>query len=266
MNPKVNNLVFTYGRAMHDWVLISDSNIRVDRNYLRSITSGIRPDTGVITSIVSGVGATTWGGELEAVCLNTFYARGMLIAAGVGRPCAMGKSMLFKRSEASRFGGIRILALYLAEDYMAGEAMKKLGLKVQLEHRTVSQFLGRYDLSLYWSRQLRWCRIRKSQAPLPFLAEGIFGALCSGLAAATAFNLLSDYSIPIFLALHLLAWQIFDIAMISVFAPLTSLRPIAAWWVREFLAIPIWACALSGNTVQWRGHRLVLEPGGTLRP
>src|SRR5689334_3092422 len=34
-NPKINNLVFTYGRANHDWILISDSNIRVTPDYLK---------------------------------------------------------------------------------------------------------------------------------------------------------------------------------------------------------------------------------------
>ena len=38
-----------------------------------------------------------------------------------------------------------------------------------------------------------------------------------------------------------------------------------AWFARELLALPQWIHIASGNTVNWRGNRLRVQPGGTIQ-
>lgn len=263
-NPKVNNLAFSYGRARHDWILISDSNVRVGQDYLRRMVAHIDPSVGMITAIVAGREARGLGGHLEASYLNTFYARGMSMAEAAGRPCVIGKSMLFRRSVAARFGGMGTLARYLAEDYMAGEAMLRLGFRVILMSDPVDQIIGNHSLEAFWQRHLRWGRIRKAQAPLPFALEPLINPFVAGLFGAYAFNTWLGIPYSQFLLAHLALWSLGDFLLMRRLESGLHFKMAIAWFLRETLALPLWIHVACGNTVNWRGNQLAIQPGGTL--
>lgn len=264
-NPKVNNLIRTYDLARYDLVLISDSNVRVGRDYLKQLVGHLENGVGIITAVVAGRDAETLGGRLESTYLNTFYARWMYIAAKLGNPCVVGKSMLFSRSIAARFGGIRALACYLAEDYMAGVAMKAIGQKVVIQSHPAHQYIGSYDVSEFWNRHLRWGRIRKAQAPLAFLIEPVFGSVISGILGAYA--CFTTWHIPpgTFALFHFGIWSFCDLTLMRALdGSLRSWMP-GAWFVRELLSLPLWLHTALGNKVLWRGQRLAIHRGGLLK-
>lgn len=263
-NPKVNNLLRSYELARFDWVLVSDSNVRVPRDYLRRMAAHIDSGVGIVTSAVLGTGARGIGGEIEAVFLNSFYSRGMILASWLGHPCVVGKSMLFQKSEANRFGGIRALARYLAEDYMAGEAFRKLGLRVLTASDPVHQHIGEHSFSAFWSRHLRWGRIRKSQAPLAFAIEPFLTSILSGILGAWGASRALGIPFATFLFLHLLAWSACDWAVMTKMKAKIDLRTPPAWLIRELLALPLWLHIASGRGVRWRGRKLTLGQGGIL--
>lgn len=264
-NPKVNNLIKSYQAAAHDWILVSDSNVRVPQDYLQSMTRDFDVDTGVVTAIVSGQYlGRGFGAPLEATYLNTFYARWTLIAGRFGAPVVIGKSMLFRKSEADRFGGVELLSRYLAEDYMAGHAMKFLGKAVKVMREPVVQMIGNYSLKEFWSRHVRWGRIRKSQSPLTFPLEPLLSFWVSGFFGAAALR--HFFGLPLLsgFLIHALTWFLCDITL--MFRMKQTLRPksLAAWIVRETLHLPLWLHVAMGNTVNWRGNKLTLNQGGLL--
>ncbi len=264
-NPKVNNMLQSYSLARHDLVLISDSNIRVKRDYLKRLIAHMDNSTGVITAVVAGVGAKRWGGRLEAMYLNTFYARFMRLASLCGHPCVVGKSMLFRKSVASRFGGIATLARYLAEDYMTGIAMQRLGLKAVIMSDPVEQYIGRYSFSDFWARHLRWGRIRKAQAPVAFLFEPLSGSIvCAILGAIAGSCTFQEFPLAVFLLAHFTIWAACDLALNRRMSGSGATRSLATWCAREALAFPLWFHSLCGNTVLWRGRKLRVAPGGLL--
>jgi ceramide glucosyltransferase len=265
-NPKINNLLAAYESATNDWTLISDSNVRVRPDYLKRLVAHLRPGVGMVTAVVSGQDAQGLGGQLEAAYLNTFYARGMNVAAGFGRACVVGKCMLFQRSVAKRFGGMRTLGRYLAEDFMAGEAMQRLGFEIAIASDPVEQVIGQYSVDSFWKRHLRWGRIRKKHAMSAFLLEPFANALVSGVIGAFSFHALFGTGVSSFMMLHLGIWSFCDIWTIrSLGVALRWSTPIA-WFLREMLALPLWLNIASGNTVDWRGHKLALGAGGILNP
>ncbi len=263
-NPKINNLIKSYAQAKHDWILISDGNARVGQRYLKKMASHIDAGVGVVTAIIAGCEPKNLSGYLESIYMNTFYARGMFLAELAGHSCVLGKSMLFRKSQAERFGGLKTMARYLAEDYMTGRAMTHLGLKTIIMKEPVYEHIGHYSWKLFWSRHIRWARIRKNQALIPFLAEPLLNVFISALCGVIPFAYLTPINPLTFLSFHFGVWFLCDLAMIYNVKVDIDIKLPLAWLVREFVALPLWTHALCNNTVNWRGHKLKIQPGGTL--
>lgn len=265
-NPKAGNLWKAIHQAHHEVLLISDSNVRVDRNYLSDLVSELEPEVGMVSSIIRGAEPRTFAGALEAVYLNTFYLRGMMLAEWVGKPCVVGKAMLFRKEILERLGGMKLFGRYLAEDYVAGLAVRFLGKKVRISTRPVDQVIGRYCFREFWSRHLRWGRIRRAQAPIAYIFEpftypivlSITGAILgSRLFAGAGF-------FPIFSALFFAHFYLdahLQLRFQSEFSPKVA----AAWWVRELLAPIQWFAIALGRDVSWRGNRITVRPDGLIR-
>lgn len=263
-NPKISNLMEAYALARNDLLLISDSNIRVEPDYLRRQVAELDPGVGVVTAVVVGREARGIGGALEATFLNTFYARWIYLTETLGRPCVLGKSMLFRRSDAERFGGFRTLSRYLAEDFMAGEAMRRLGRRVVVSASPITQIVGARTSREFWSRHLRWGRIRKSQAVLAFAAEPLGGALLSGVLGTIGFHRLLGTPSAGFMACHLLVWATCDFLLMRRLGGEAALRSPLGWILREISALPLWFHISLGSEIEWRGQRMKLLPGGLL--
>jgi ceramide glucosyltransferase len=261
-NPKINNLFHSYREATHDLLLISDSTVRVSPQYLRKVVNHLGPEVGAVTAVVAGIDGGGLGGHLEAVFLNSFYARWMHVATSIGCPFIVGKSMLFRRSTAERFGGLANLGRYIAEDYMAGKAIQKLGLKIELMNEPIRQHIGTYAFRAFWSRHIRWGRIRKSQAPIAFLVEPLLGAMVSGALGAWAFWSWVGADPIAFFASHMLLWFGLDVLVMRQQDDHFDVRAVLAWVLRESLAFPLWLHIATGSSVMWRGKRLRILPGG----
>ena len=265
-NPKINNLARSYREAAYDWVLIADSNVRATPDFISAMTADFADDVGVVTAVVAGVDATNWAGRLEADFLNGFHARWILIAEKCGLPLVIGKAMLFRKREAERFGGLAALGRYLAEDYMAGRAMAYIGLRTKVASFPVAQPLGKQSFASFWGRHLRWGRIRRAQNPPAHFMEFTSFAIPSGLLGAFAMQTLFNYSWSASFAAHMALWLACEALQTRALGGRFGWREGAAWLAREALSPLLWAQALAGRTVSWRGQKLVLARGGLLAP
>lgn len=263
-NPKVNNLLIPYDQAANDLLLVSDSNIRVEPAYLRRMVGELQPDVGVVTSAVVGKWAESLGGRLESCYLNTFYARCMHFADSFSLAFVLGKSMLFRRSVADRFGGLRHLGNYVAEDYLMGQAVRRLGLRVAVTVDPVPQYIGSYTVGSFWKRHLRWGRIRRAQVPFLFLLELFQSAITSAVVGALAFHRFFGWSFGTFFAVHFLLWFLADSLLQRRLVGKLSLSMIPTWLLREGLALPHWVHMAVGSRIEWRGARLRVLGGGLL--
>lgn len=263
-NPKIKNMYYAYENAK-DLILVSDSSAKVHPSYLRKMMSHLKDDVGVVTGIVSGAGQTSFGGEVEAVYLNSFFARARILADTVGYPTVMGMSMLFRKSDANKFGGFNVLANYLAEDYMLGEKMQELGLKIVTMMEPVKQNLGNYSVKSFLIRHVRWGRLRKAHFPIafcfePFTMPIVFGTIGSISLMKYGFD-------PLYFFVANLAFAfVCDFVVLSEVEgkiPKRILLPLA-WGFREVIALPLWAYTLCGNKINWKGTCLRLRRGGRI--
>ena len=75
-NPKVNQLATLEREARFDILVVSDSNVRVGRDYLHSITSALSdPRVGCVTHPITGSGERRWGSLLDNLHLSAAIGR-----------------------------------------------------------------------------------------------------------------------------------------------------------------------------------------------
>jgi ceramide glucosyltransferase len=261
-NPKVSNIHWAWERASSDLLLISDSNVRVDPNYLEVLHSERRAGAALVTQAVFGADARHIGGHLDVIHLNTFYLKATAFVNLFGFPCVLGKCMLFSRRQFDRLGGLFLVRNYLAEDLVAGEMMKEAGFKVSVAPTLLRQTTVMTNFKSYWNRHVRWARLRKCHffgAYLlePLLFETLWPLLLIALAttrtqrnlgaACFAIQLLSN------LAIHTIK-----------FKDKSSLHSLSFFWLKDIIAPMIWTAGLISNKVVWRGQTLQLRFGGKL--
>lgn len=265
-NPKVNNLANLLARARHEVILISDSNVAADPALLRDMVAELgQPGVGLVTSQIRGVGGSGLGGALEAIQLNAFVSGAVAAVTRVGRRvCAVGKSMLLRRSDLERIGGFERLGRYLAEDQVCGEEVRALGLAVVVSSRPVDNVLGHLGVGGFAARHLRWARIRRRIAPAWYAAEVLAnpvppalallavdpGPVTAGLAAATLGTLS---------ALARAAERRLAVRRCALAYPPLEL-------VRGVLVGLLWPVPFVSSSVEWRGSRFTLGSRTLLEP
>lgn len=268
-NPKVENLKASTPLARYDWLLISDSNTRVHSQALRRLMTEVEEGVGVITSSIVGEGMQTWVSHIEAGYFRTYFSRWMILSAFFGRAFVVGKSMLFRKSVAEKFGGIRALESYLAEDYMAGFAMKQLGLRIKVSRFPVVQYMGAQSLSHFWRRHLRWARIRKAHLPIAFWLEPFSTSWVAFGVGYIGLSKLNFVSLGAFAWIHFGLWFLGEFLLSRKLGGFT----LSVWdffhflWTtpaREFFLLAVFVHASVGNAVVWRGQRLYLKRGGLI--
>ena len=258
-NPKINNLIRSYKQASHDWILISDSNTRVTPHHLTNLGHQFKHGVAMQTSIVAGVDGSGIGGLLESTFLNTFYARSVMALSVLGHPCVIGKAMMFRKSILERTGGLRSLKKHIAEDYAAGRKLHLLGFRVQVSQNPIHQHLGNYSFKMFWSRHIRWGRLRKMQTPFGFIVEPLFNSILSGMLGAYAFSKIFHVSPIIFFGAHMAYWFTCDFILSSRVATRPGFSFLPIWVLREFTHFPLWIHIALGNSINWRGKTIVLK-------
>jgi ceramide glucosyltransferase len=261
-NPKLNNVVKGWRAASHDWVVIADSNVLMPRDYIQRLFASWRADTGLVASPPIGSRPQGFWAEIECAFLNTYQARWQYIVDSFGRGFAQGKTMLWRRADLERAGGIEALGREVAEDAAATKIVRDAGLNVRLVDRPLAQPLGRRSAGEVWNRQLRWARLRRASFFIYFLPEILSGGVLPIICAAILAYSLGWPVLPFTAALGFI-WYGSEMALaaaagwhLSPFHPLYGL-------IRDLMLPTLFVAALRGNDFIWRGNAMQVE---RLRP
>jgi ceramide glucosyltransferase len=254
-NPKLNNCVKGWRAAKYDWIIMADSNVLMPVDYIRRLLAAWKPDTGLVCSPPVGCRpAGLWAG-LECAFLNTYQVRAQYVADAVGLGFAQGKTMLWRRADLERAGGIGALAAEIAEDAASTKIVRAAGLRVRLAAPPFQQPLGRRRLTEVWRRQTRWARLRRSSFPLYFVPEIVGGAVFPLIAAGYA-ACAADVAVFATVAPLALVWYGAEIALAKVAQwPLPPIYALAAL-LRDLLLPILWFDAWIGTEFVWRGHQM----------
>jgi ceramide glucosyltransferase len=261
-NIKVSNLAQMLPEARYDHLVVNDSDIRVERDYLRRVTEKLsNVQVGMVTCLYRGVAGPTAGSRMEALGISTDFCPSVLAARQLeGIHFGLGSTLAFRCAELERIGGFAAIVDYLADDYELGKRIAGLGLAVKLSEVVVETFLPAYTMREFWAHQLRWARgVRDARAGGYMGLIFTFGTLWALLAAMLsrgAFWACSAAAVTLLLRLA--------VALVVGWNVLKDRQVFQHLWlipVRDLIAVAIWIASLAGHEVIWRGERFLLQNG-----
>ena len=265
-NGKVSTLAQLVPQAEHDVLLVSDSDIRVEAGYLRTVAAELsQPGVGMVTCLYRGVPSETLASKIEALSISTDFAAGVLAARTVERGIrfGLGSTMAFRRGDLEKIGGFDALVDFLADDYELGTRISELGLRVELSRAVVETHLSAYNWRAFFSHQLRWARTIRASRPAGYAGLAFTFTLPWALTAFLLHpGLLTQY---VFVAALVARYTMAFVSAGSVLKDQQSLRNLWLLPLRDFLAVAVWIGGLFGRKIVWRGERFHVK-NGRLKP
>ncbi len=266
LNPKVNNLIPAYKIAKFQHILISDSNVMVDRNYLKEIAAPMnRPGVGLVSNLIKGIGGRSIGSVFENLRMNSFIMGSVcFLDRFLKMPCVVGKSMLMRKGDLEAIGGLTAFKDVLAEDYMIGKLMHEHGKKVVLSSHIIKNVNHYWGVRKFINRHTRWGKLRWKIGGLKYFSE-----------------LLGN---PVFMSsLPIVLWEPSRITMSFVLLVCllkingdyyigrrvaSDLNPFLYFFapLKDFMIGLMWFVPILSDTVVWRGNRYIIGKNSMLSP
>ncbi len=268
-NLKVYSLELMGQQAGSDLLVISDSDVFVGPDYLRTV---VRPfanhEVGVNTCVYRGSPGNSLWSRLEAMAMGIQFMPGVLVAWGLdGMKFALGPTMALRRNCLEAIGGFSSMSHYLADDFVLGNWAAEAGFRVVLSPYVLNhQVLGESFRSTFEHR-LRWARSSRCSRPLGYIGEGFTHplAVALGLMVLTPHSLLFQAMVA---ATVLLRWMV-SWAVGWVVLRDRSLR---RWWwwllipLQDVLSFAVWCGGFTSRKIHWRGITYRVEQDGRFEP
>jgi ceramide glucosyltransferase len=272
-NPKVNNLATLAGRARHEYVVISDSNVRAHPSYLRETMAEFAdPKVGLVTHPVAGDGEVSLSALMENLQLSSFVMRAMCGAVTFTRHAlVVGKSMAFRRSDLDQLGGWRSVRNVLAEDYVLGRKFEKAGMRIALAPRPLLTVNRQWPFERFMNRHIRWAQLRRRLRPFHFFCEPamypvVFLAPALALAAADVGLGPLARSVVGGFCLAGIAFKCLSDGLICRRVRGRFPGPLQMFLIplKDLLINALWLVAAFKRTIEWRGNLLKIGRGSRL--
>jgi len=269
-NAKVFSLHKMALESSSDYFVISDSDVRVAPEFLRSVIPPLLdPQVGLVTCPYRGVPARGFWSLLEALGMSVEMPSGVLVADMLeGMRFAMGAVMATRRDVLRRIGGLASTADYYSDDFVLGHEVWKAGYKVVLSHQVVGHVLMPRSFRQTFGDQLRWMKSTRYSRPKGHVGTGLTFALPSGIIGLISASVLGHVT----LGLALLAAALMNRVIQSVivgWGVIRDWRALAFCWLyplRDLLGFLTWAGSFTSRSFFWRGEIYRFGYGGRISP
>jgi ceramide glucosyltransferase len=270
INAKVASLEKMVAAAANEILVISDSDVRVTRDYLSAVAAPFADaNTGAMTCLYRGVAAQggLWA-RLEAVGMSVEMTAGVLVANMLeGMQFVLGPTMAVRRECVEQMGGVGIFGDYCSDDYILGNEVFKQGRKVVLSPHSIDHMIINSSFADSLNHQVRWMKSTRFSRP-----KGHFG---TALTFSVPFGLLALFAAlamgrPM-LGFALFAWSIATRWAIAWAAGRKVVRDpslldlFVLYPIRDLMGFGFWAASYVSSTILWRGKIYKLLPGGRMR-
>jgi ceramide glucosyltransferase len=261
-NDKVAKLARLVEEAEHEVVVISDSDVRVQPDYLRRITAPLSDKkVGAVTCFYAPTEITTFADQLQTAGMTSDFYPGVLVAWQLdGIKFALGTTIATTRTNLAGFGGYASIENQPADDLLVGRLIAEQGLEVVLLPYVIETVPDYASIRALFHKRLRWLVVMRHMRP-----SGHFGLLFTqGLAwsiaavavhptAAVALAYLGTYY---FLRVAM-TWTI---GIHGLKQPrFWKQMPLIPLW--DAIAFFIWSFSFLRKSIRWRGADYYIREG-----
>lgn len=261
-NDKVAKLARLVGEAEHDLLVISDSDVRVRPDYLRSVVAPLAdPAVGAVTCPYVSIGEKTLVDRLQAVGMHSDFYAGIFTARELdGVKFALGPTIATTRSHLASFGGYPAIENQPADDLLVGRLIADQGYRVELLPYAVETVADYGSISELMHKRLRWIVVMRHMRPWGHLGllctQGLFWSLAALAANPTvpvALGCLGTY----FVLRAAMTW-IIGVHGLKQDSLTRDFWMIPVWDAAAFL---IWLASFARRSVRWRGADYYIRKG-----
>lgn len=266
-NGKIRNLLGALPRARHPVLVISDSDVRLRPDYLKTIVAPLaEPGVGCACTYYKAARAETWYEALEQLTLNADFVPSLVFASVTGASrFVLGASTALSRSVLEEIGGLAGLSDYLVEDFEMGRRILAAGKRVVIVPYFVDTMVDLKTPRQWWNHQLYWDQNTRAANPWGLWATVFVRAIPFALLFA-----LVRFFDPLGLATLIGAIAIRLLTAGAFLGPglgdWTSVRSLALLPVRDVAGLVSWVLAFVWPTVIWRGEQFLLTRDGRMVP
>jgi ceramide glucosyltransferase len=261
-NIKVSNLCRLVREARHDLLIVTDSDVRVEPEYLRSVSAMFRdPNVGGVTALYRGEDNLQFVAAMDCVGSSAAFCGAALVARELeGLNFMMGSTMATTKERLAEIGGFEALVDLHSDDYELGHRIAAHGHRIELLPEPVWMAFPSLTLGAYLRHELRWAIGIRNIRP-----GGHFGMLFThGLPWAIAAACIAP-SVSI-AAVYLGAYFGLRFAMAWIVGVWGLRDPVLRrrFWllpVRDFFSFFVWLASFTMNRIEWRGSFFTLEKG-----
>jgi len=269
-NAKVFTLDKMIALSRNDFFIISDSDVRVDRDFLRSVIPPLLDRRlGLITCLYRGDPASDFWSFLEALGMSVEMPSGVLAADMLeGVRFALGPAVALRRDSLDAIGGIRATRDYYSDDYVLGNKIWAAGYKVAFSHHFIHHVLTPRPFLRTLGDQLRWMKSTRHSRPWGHIGAGLTFSIPFGLLGFfAAFALKRPAMGLVFLAAAFLNRVIQSI--IVGWWLLGDRRALGFSWLyplRDLQGFAVWVASFLSHTFYWRGEVYRFTEDGKIVP
>lgn len=262
-NPKNCNLANMMKAVRHDILVMVDSDVIVERDFLRAIVAPFAEQgVGGVTCVYTGLPEPTLAAHLGAAYHNDWFIPSALVDVARGEmDICYGAAIAVTRHALDTIGGFAAMADAVAQDFVFGHELTRKGFKIRLAATVVGTVVFERTIPELLNHELRWIRNIRAVRPREH-ALWVFTSTLAPMAVLAC-------SLPVaagaaMVAVHLALRLAIHLTLRARIRNMPKAEPLLVPF-REMLNFVLWVRSFLGRRVSWAGRVMVTGAGLKMR-
>ena len=257
-NNKVNNLCRLVKEARYDLLVMTDSDVRVEPDYLREVAAPFAdPKVGAVTAFARCAGGGTLAADLSMLDMCTDSIPSALVARKLEGKVqfAFGWTMATTKKHLAEIGGWEAMVNHHSDDFELGNRIARQGYRVEFMREPVCMVVPEESFREFLGHALRWAIGLRNVRPAGYVGvtftQGLPWALLAAVVAGAAgWTAIAAFYLSAYLLLRIAVswtagvWGVHD----RVITKKLWLVPL-----RDALNTAVWVAGFFSDRIHWRG-------------